>query len=134
MHDDTFENVRQFQFHQDLPGQATLRIVPAPEYSDRDQARIVANLGRKLDGLLHICVERVDSLPLTPRGKQTYVVQAIPGRNEDSAKRSEAAAMPSTTTPANGSANFPARTRLGPEDRQLAKLLPVITQKSGPAI
>jgi asparagine synthase (glutamine-hydrolysing) len=78
MHDDTFIRVRQFQFAQDKPGQAVLRIVPAAGFGERDANRIHHNLGRKLDGQLTFTVELVDAIPLSARGKAIYVDQRIP--------------------------------------------------------
>jgi len=77
MHDDTFLRVRQFQFYQDTPGQAVLRVVPAEVFGDEDQRRIQHNLGRKLDGRVTFAIELVESIPLSPRGKAVYVDQRI---------------------------------------------------------
>ena len=78
MHDDTFVNVRQFQFMQETPGKAVLRIVPTDGFTDRDAGRIQRNIGRKLDGQLTFTVEQVDSISLSPRSKAIYVDQRIP--------------------------------------------------------
>ena len=77
MHDDTFANVRQFQFYQDSPGRAVLRLVPAEGFSEQDERRIVRNLGRKLDGRLQIETALVDSVPLSSIGKVIYVDQKL---------------------------------------------------------
>ncbi len=77
MHDDTFIHVRQFQFMQETPGQAILRIVPADGFTQEDAGRIHRNLGRKLDGQLTFTIERVDAIPLSARGKAIYVDQRI---------------------------------------------------------
>jgi len=79
MHDDTFLHVRQFQFFQNTPGRAVLRIVAADSFTDEDRKRILHNLGRKLDGRVHLTIETVDSIRITPRGKAIYVDQQIPG-------------------------------------------------------
>lgn len=78
MHDDTFLRVRQFQFVQEMPGRAVLRIVPTHGFGDEDVSRIHRNLGRKLNGLLSFTIEMVDKIPLSPRGKAIYVDQRIP--------------------------------------------------------
>jgi len=78
MHDDTFIHVRQFQFMQETPGRAVLRIVPAPGFGEEDAGRIQRNLGRKLDGRLALTIELVEAIPLSPRGKAIYVDQRIP--------------------------------------------------------
>jgi len=82
MHDDTFAAVRQFQFYQDTPGRAVLRIVPAVGFGEEHRQRIMRNLGRKLDGRVAFTVECVESILLSPRGKAIYVDQRIPALSE----------------------------------------------------
>jgi phenylacetate-CoA ligase len=77
VHDDTFVHAKQFQFYQDTPGRAVLRVVPAEKFGEEDQRRIQHNLGRKLDGQVTFAIELVDSIPLSPRGKAIYVDQRI---------------------------------------------------------
>jgi phenylacetate-CoA ligase len=77
MHDDTFRNVRQFQFRQDRPGLATLRIVSVNGFSEADRERLELNLRLKLDGRIVFNVELTDEIRLTPRGKTTYVDQRL---------------------------------------------------------
>lgn len=77
MHDDTFNNVRQFQFYQDTPGRAVLKIAPSAHFDDEDRARMVKNLSTKLDGQVTFDVKIVDEIKLTSRGKAVYVDQQI---------------------------------------------------------
>ena len=77
MHDDTFIHVRQFQFFQETPGQAVLRIVPADGFSEDDADRIHRNLGRKLDNQLAFTIKLTEVIPLSARGKVIYVDQRI---------------------------------------------------------
>lgn len=77
MHDDTFLRVRQFQFVQEVPGKAILRILPAKGFSKEDTNRISCNLAHKLKGRLSFKIELVDSIPLSIRGKAIYVDQRI---------------------------------------------------------
>ena len=79
MHDDTFSNVRQFQFYQDTPGCAVLRIVPAQGYNASDMGRIQARLQRKFDQRMTLTFEAVEAIPLSRSGKAIYVDQHIPG-------------------------------------------------------
>ena len=83
MHDDTFINVRQFQFVQEKPGHAVLRIVPASGFSEKDAVRIHRNLGRKLDGRLTFDIKLVDTIDRSPRGKAIYVDQRIPRNSHE---------------------------------------------------
>jgi phenylacetate-CoA ligase len=78
MHDDTFIHVRQFQFMQERPGRAVLRVVPADGFDRHDADRIQRNLKRKLDGQLSLTIELVDAITLSMRGKAIYVDQRIP--------------------------------------------------------
>ncbi len=77
MHDDTFMRVRQFQFLQETPGEAVLRVVPAEGFTEEDVDRIQRNLGRKLDGQLSFTLEQVGAIALTPSGKAIYIDQRI---------------------------------------------------------
>lgn len=79
MHDDTFDRVRQFQFYQDRPGQAVLRVVPAEGFDDSDCRKMLRNLGVKLAGRVRFTVEVVGAIALSSRGKAIYVDQRIPG-------------------------------------------------------
>jgi phenylacetate-CoA ligase len=77
MHDRTFDAVRQFQFRQDTPGEAVLRVVPANGFDAAARQRLLADLGRKLAGRLAIRLEVAAAIPLTARGKATYVDQRL---------------------------------------------------------
>lgn len=77
VHDNTFARVRQFQFSQKTPGQATLRLVPADRFGEKDMTRIQRTIGRRLDGQLSLTVELTDEIPLTACGKARYVDQRL---------------------------------------------------------
>jgi phenylacetate-CoA ligase len=83
MHDDTFAHARQFQFYQDTPGKAVLKVIPADGFGETDCQRIQRSLGRKFDGRLEFTIQTVDNIPLTPRGKAVYVDQRIPRDTSD---------------------------------------------------
>lgn len=78
MHDDTFNNVQQFQFYQDTPGRAVLRIVPTRSYTDTDKQRIEHRLQQKFDQRLLLDFELVETIALSRSGKAIYVDQHIP--------------------------------------------------------
>ena len=78
MHDDSFDRVLRFQFHQDTPGRATLNIVPADGFSAADAVRIRRNLEEKCDGAITLTIETVESIRLSPAGKAIYVDQRLP--------------------------------------------------------
>jgi phenylacetate-CoA ligase len=77
MHDDTFQHVRQFQFYQDTPGKAVLRVVPSDGFGREDYKRVLTNLGKKFDGRLEFVIELRNAIPLSSRGKAIYVDQKI---------------------------------------------------------
>jgi phenylacetate-CoA ligase len=81
MHDDTFLGVKQFQFMQEKPGRAVLRLVPADGFVEEDINRIHRNLGKKLEGRINFTIELVDSIALSARGKAVYVDQRISSDN-----------------------------------------------------
>ncbi len=76
-HDDTFDHVRQFQFYQDTPGKAVLKIIPASTFREEDIATMQINLGRKFDGRLHFNIQEVKTISLSKRGKAIFVDQHI---------------------------------------------------------
>lgn len=77
MHDDTFDHVLQFQFYQDTPGVAVLKIVPATTLSKPNIVAMQENLKRKLNGRLEFVIKIVDNIPLSSRGKAIFVDQQI---------------------------------------------------------
>ena len=89
MHDDTFAQVRQFQFRQDTPGKAILSIVPGDGFTEGRKQRILQSLDRKVEGQIELSIELTEAIPLTPRGKAVYVDQRIGSRTSaDNADRS----------------------------------------------
>jgi phenylacetate-CoA ligase len=77
MHDDTFDRVQRFQFFQDTPGRAVLRVIPSASFTDADLAMMRERMARKIDGRLEFTVEAVDVIPLSNRGKSVFVDQRI---------------------------------------------------------
>lgn len=77
VHDDTFENVKRYQFYQDTPGQAVVRVVPRTSYGENDTKKIIKTLTRRLNDRVSLTVEILDDIPLTPRGKAVWVDQRL---------------------------------------------------------
>jgi len=75
IHDDTFMNVREYQFHQSIPGKATLCIVPITSLDENEQQRIVDNMNKRLQGQVILDLEIRSELIKTARGKQPRVIQ-----------------------------------------------------------
>jgi phenylacetate-coenzyme A ligase PaaK-like adenylate-forming protein len=79
VHDDTFDRVRQYQFGQDEPGRAELRVVPGAGFTEEDGRRMLASLDRKLEGRVTLSIRMVDGIQPTPRGKHVLVDQRVAG-------------------------------------------------------
>ncbi|MES2474701.1 MAG: phenylacetate--CoA ligase family protein [Verrucomicrobiota bacterium] len=75
VHDDTFEDVLQFQFRQEVPGKATLRLVPAK--ANVDIQKIISTLEARLQGRVALTAEVVVEIALTARGKSIFVDQRV---------------------------------------------------------
>jgi phenylacetate-CoA ligase len=78
MHDDTYENTKQFQFYQEKPGQVILKIIKGAEYTERDSKRIISRLNEKLKDSIEIKIQLVENFPLTISGKHRLIDQRTP--------------------------------------------------------
>ncbi len=78
-HDDTFDHILRFQFFQDTPGYATLRLVPMNGFMAMDVEKITENIHKILVGRIEFDVKIVESIPLSGNAKFIYVDQRIPG-------------------------------------------------------
>lgn len=79
LHDDTFDCVRQYQFYQDEPGKAVLRVVPADPQRPPDRAHIARGFAAKLNGRVQLTIEVCDRIKLTKSGKFNLIDQRIRG-------------------------------------------------------
>jgi phenylacetate-CoA ligase len=77
MHDDTFDRVRQFQFYQDQPGVAQLRVVPVDGFADGDRSHLQQHLAAKLGGRINFDVVVCERIAPTPSGKAIYIDQRL---------------------------------------------------------
>ncbi len=75
VHDDTLNNVREYQFHQSTPGKATLCVVPISRLDDDEQLRIATNMNKRLQGQVVLDLKICTELVKTTRGKQLRVIQ-----------------------------------------------------------
>lgn len=82
MHDDTFDGIVEFQFVQDRPGQACLRLVPVNGDASYDLNRIRNHLGSKLKDQIDVEIQVCASIERTRVGKRKLVVQKIPNVDE----------------------------------------------------
>lgn len=77
VHDDTFDRLHSYQFRQDEPGRAILRIVPTQEFGEADLQRVHQRLELRLSGRIAFEVQIVDRIEQTVSGKTNYVDQRI---------------------------------------------------------
>jgi phenylacetate-CoA ligase len=72
----TAYGIREYQFYQDTPGEAVVRIVPSsPGAADFTRYREL--LDRKAAGELKTTVEVVEAIPVTQRGKRKLIDQRL---------------------------------------------------------
>lgn len=81
MHDETFEGVRQFQFHQRRRGEVTLLLKVSREFSDEKRTLILKSLKNKTHDEIDYDIKLVDSIDVTGMGKGIYLRQEI-GKDE----------------------------------------------------
>lgn len=75
-HDNTFANVKSYQFVQDIPGKCYLNVIPIKgELSETDCRRIAQNVSKKLYPALICEVKSCFETILTERGKYRMVIQ-----------------------------------------------------------
>ena len=77
MHSDVFDEVRQFQFYQDTPGKVEFHVVRKDTYGDRDTAKILDELERKLGQDMELAITFVDEIPRNPGGKYRFLNQKL---------------------------------------------------------
>lgn len=77
LHDDTFDCIRQYQFYQDEPGKAVLRVVPADPQRPPDRAHIARGFAAKFNGRVQLTIEVCDRIKLTKSGKFSLIDQRI---------------------------------------------------------
>ena len=82
MHSDIFDNVRQFQFFQNIPGKIILKVVKKEIYNKKDTKYIIQELQKKMKNQIEIEIKFVSKIPLTNRGKYTFLIQKLPIGNE----------------------------------------------------
>lgn len=77
MHDDSYDHMKQFQFHQITRDAVTLKFIPKPSFDDSVQRAVYHKMKDKLGEDIDLIMQRVDDIPLTKRGKHKLLVQEI---------------------------------------------------------
>lgn len=77
VHSKEFEKVTRFQYYQDTPGKATLKIVPKNSFSSSDRKRIHQVIQNKMKDTILLDVNIVDEIPTTNAGKFKFIDQKL---------------------------------------------------------
>jgi hypothetical protein len=72
-----FHNVVRFQYYQCEAGELRIRVLPNSRFSDEDGSAILAIHRSKLGEEMDIVLELVDHIPLTPAGKQRWIIPEV---------------------------------------------------------
>jgi phenylacetate-CoA ligase len=77
MHDDIFDNLKQFRFKQEERGKVVFQYVPKDKFTDESRRKILKGLEDKLQDNFDLTLHQVDSIPLTSSGKLRFLDQAL---------------------------------------------------------
>ena len=75
VHSDNFKNVFRYQFYQDTPGKALLKIMPTKYFSEKERKAILKEFNYKFNGNVEVDAVLVQDIPLTKRGKYKFIDQ-----------------------------------------------------------
>lgn len=77
MHDNTFDNVKQFQFIQEKKGHITLTLIKNIKYSQKDTKQITTNIQQIIGKDFDLELKFVSNIPLTTIGKHRFLIQQL---------------------------------------------------------
>jgi len=78
MHDNIFDELRQFQFYQDTPGELIMNVIPKGDLSDSAISNIRNKMINKLGSDVKLEIRIVENIPKTKSGKLRFLIQKIP--------------------------------------------------------
>lgn len=87
MHDDTYDQIRQFQFHQSAADRVVFRFVPKTGFTSDVEREVAGRLTAKLGNDIDLIMEQVDEIQLTKRGKHRLLIQEIDLKQDHPALR-----------------------------------------------
>lgn len=76
-HEDAFDRVWRFRYLQDKPGEAVIQIVKGEGFTSNDEVKIIHEAEYRSKGKIDFRVQYVDALPLTERGKFSFIENRI---------------------------------------------------------
>lgn len=77
MHDDTYDHLKQFQFHQRDRGSLIFRYIPKSSLTEELRNETKAKLQTKLGSDIELVMDEVEDIPLTKRGKHRLLIQEL---------------------------------------------------------
>jgi phenylacetate-CoA ligase len=77
VHDNTWDNVIQFQYVQKQADMVVLRVVKGETYTEADEKRILNRMGTRFGDEIRLEIESVSEISKTPRGKTPLIVREI---------------------------------------------------------
>ena len=77
VHDNTWDNVIQFQYVQKQRNTVVLRVMKAETYTEADQRRILNRMGTRFGDEIQLRIEYVTKIQKTPRGKTPLIVREL---------------------------------------------------------
>jgi phenylacetate-CoA ligase len=78
MHNDVFDDVKQFQFLQRKQGEIELQLVPNDRFNTSSSAKIRRVIQEKLGGDMTLGLRIVQQIPATKSGKSRFLIQELP--------------------------------------------------------
>lgn len=76
-HDDTFEEVKQYQFIQKLPGEVIIRVIKNEKWNENSSKKIISNLKNKVGNDFKFTLEYDKIMHKSKRGKHILLIQEI---------------------------------------------------------
>jgi len=77
VHDNTWDNVIQFQYVQKQRNTVVLRVMKAETYTEADERRILNRMGTRFGDEIQLRIEYVTDIQKTPRGKTPLIVREL---------------------------------------------------------
>jgi phenylacetate-CoA ligase len=77
VHDNTWDNVIQFQYVQKQRNAVVLRVMKAETYTEADERRILNRMAARFGDEIQLRIEYVSEIPKTPRGKTPLIVRDL---------------------------------------------------------
>ena len=77
IHSAAYASLSAFQFHQSVPGEATLRVIPEPGCTVEDIRPFIAEISAKIGASMRFEIALVERLEQNTRGKTKFIVQEL---------------------------------------------------------